>query len=309
MGEAPSSSIPAHGETAMSHVGVIGLGIMGLAYARNLINAGFEVIGTDIEQSRLDQLEALGGHPVQSAGAVGDGSDVVLVALASVAAFSDMLSGEGGLLGASRPGLVVIEMGTLPLDTKMEALESLAQGGTDLLDAPVSGTGLQAESAEIVVYASGAPAALSKARPIFDAIAKATFDLGAFGNGSKMKFVANLLVSIHNLATAEAFTLGMKSGLAPEQILQVISAGVGSSKIFEIRGPMIVDDDYPAAAKLQMFLKDIDIIGNHARSLGVPTPLLDASLPLYRDAVERGLGELDAAALARLLEGRANLDR
>jgi len=114
-----------------------------------------------------------------------------------------------------------------------------------MLDAPVSGTGLQAEAAEIVIYASGDTTALDQVRPVFDAVAKVTFDLGSFGNGSKMKFVANLLVSVHNLATAEAFVMGMKAGLGPQQILDVVSAGVGSSRIFEIRGPMMVEDAYP----------------------------------------------------------------
>jgi 3-hydroxyisobutyrate dehydrogenase-like beta-hydroxyacid dehydrogenase len=125
-----------------------------------------------------------------------------------------------------------------------------------------------------------------------------------------MKFLANLLVSVHNLATAEAFVLGMKAGLDPQQILDVISAGVGSSRIFEIRGPMMVADSYePAAARMNMFIKDVGVITDFARSLGVPTPLLDASRPLYEQAVESGLGEQDAAALAALLGERAGLER
>ena len=121
-----------------------------------------------------------------------------------------------------------------------------------------------------------------------------------------MKFLANLLVSVHNLATAETFVLGQAAGLDPEQILRVISAGVGSSRIFEIRGPMMVADDYPPAARLEMFIKDIGIIGEFARSVGSPTPLLDASLPWYEEAVGVGLGDLDAAALARLLAARVD---
>ena len=124
-----------------------------------------------------------------------------------------------------------------------------------------------------------------------------------------MEFAANLLVSVHNLATAEAFVLRMKAGLAPQQVLEVISAGVGSSRIFEIRGPMIAGDDYSPAAKLKMLIKEIDVIGEFGRAVGSPTPLLDASLPWYEEAVDVGLGDLDAAALARLLEGRAGLRR
>ena len=200
-------------------------------------------------------------------------------------------------------------MSTFPLEIEDRGRKALSDDGEAMLDAPVSGTGLQAESADIVIHASGEADAIDRVHPIFSAISKATFNLGEFGNGSKMKFVANLLVSVHNLATAEAFVLGMKAGLAPQQVLEVISAGVGSSRIFEIRGPMIARDDYSPAAKLKMFIKDIDVIGEFGRSLGSPTPLLDASLPWYEEAVDAGLGDLVAAALARLLEGRAGLRR
>lgn len=290
-------------------IGIVGLGIMGMAYARNLITAGFEVLGVDPDESRLDLFTSLGGSPIDSASELAARSDVVLIALPSVDALKEAISGAHGIAQGEHHGLVVVEMSTFPLESKEQARAALITAGATMLDAPVSGTGLQAESAEIVVYASGDRKAMSRVESIFDAIAKASFDLGEFGNGSRMKFVANLLVSIHNLATAEAFVFGIKSGLDPEQILEVISAGVGSSRIFEIRGAMIAADDYPPAAKLKMFIKDIDIIGGFGRSLGVPTPLLDASLPWYEEAIAGGLGELDAAALARLLENKSGVQR
>jgi 3-hydroxyisobutyrate dehydrogenase-like beta-hydroxyacid dehydrogenase len=199
---------------------------------------------------------------------------------------------------------VVVEMSTFPIEDKVWAKTELTSAGAILLDAPVSGTGIQADAGEIVVYASGDREAIERVRPVFAVLAKASYDLGEFGNGSKMKFVANLLVSVHNLATAEALNMGIAGGLEPAQILEVISAGVGSSRIFEIRGPMIVADEFPPAARLEMFLKDIAVIGEFGRSIGVPTPLLDASLPWYREAVEQGLGDLDAAALSRLLRAK-----
>jgi 3-hydroxyisobutyrate dehydrogenase-like beta-hydroxyacid dehydrogenase len=295
--------------SSRDRVGIVGLGIMGMAYARNLIGAGFEVAGTDPETSRLDLFTNLGGTPVDTGSVLADGSDVVLIALPTVDALREAVGGPQGIAKGAHPDLVVIEMGTFPLESKEEARATLAATGATMLDAPVSGTGLQAESAEIVVYASGDPKAMGRVESIFEAIAKASFDLGEFGNGSRMKYVANLLVSVHNLATAEAFVLGMKSGLEPEQILEVISAGVGSSRIFEIRGAMIAADDYPPAAKLKMFIKDIDVIGGFGKSLGVPTPLLDASLSWYQEAIASGLGDLDAAALARLLEHKSGVKR
>ena len=289
---------------AMDRVGVVGLGIMGMAYARNLIAAGHSVIGYDVISDPMTALAELGGSPAGSSADVARASDVVLLALPNVAALRQAVAASGGVVEGAGPGLVVVEMGTFPLEHKKWAQTELESAGAVLVDAPVSGTGLQAGAGEVVVYASGDPAAIERTRPVFDALGKATYDVGEFGNGSKMKYVANLLVSVNNLATAEAFVLGAAAGLDPAKILEVISAGVGSSRIFEIRGPMIVADDYPPAARLSMFLKDIDVIGGFARDLGVPTPLLDAALPWYQQGVEAGLGDLDAAALARLLASR-----
>jgi len=294
---------------ARGHIGLVGLGIMGSAYARNLLAAGFSVTGWDIDDTRRAALLEAGGESASSAADLAAASDVVLIALPSTDALVEVIEGKSGLAHGAHDGLVVAEMSTFPLDAKERARVALQTTGVAMVDAPVSGTGIQAAEAEIVIYASGDSEGLERLRPVFTVIGKATFELGEFGNGSKMKYVANLLVSIHNLATAEAFALGMKGGLEPQQILDVISAGVGSSKIFEIRGPMMVVDNYAPAAKLKMFIKDITVIGDFGREHGVPTPLLDASLPIYQEAVAAGLGDLDAAALCRMLEGIADFER
>ena len=293
----------------MLRIGLVGIGIMGTAYGNNLIEAGFEVAGFDVDSDRREELRAGGGNPLGSAAAVAGNSDVVLIALPSTAALTAAVEGEGGLLEGAHPGLICVEMSTFPLEDKERARKALATAGVTLLDAPVSGTGLQAAAAEIVVYASGETDALRVLRPVFDVLGQGTYELGEFGNGSRMKYVANLLVSVHNLATAEAFVLGMKGGLEPAQILEVISAGVGSSRIFEIRGPMMAADDYPPAARLKMFIKDVSVIGDYGRQIGAPTPLLDTSLPFYEEAVAAGLGDMDGAALCRLLEDKAGFAR
>ena len=294
----------------MKRVGLVGLGIMGTAFSSNLLESGFEAFGFDVAGDRMDELQAAGGVIADSPAAVAAECEVVITALPSVAALEEVVSGEDGLVAGARPGLIVIEMSTFPLEAKEGARAALEPEGVVVIDAPVSGTGLQAAAAEVVIYASGDSNAIERMAPVFDAIGKETFDLGEFGNGSIMKFLANLLVSVHNLATAEAFVLGMKAGIDPQQILDVLSAGVGSSRIFEIRGPMMVANTYePAAARLKMFIKDVGVIGDFARSLEVPTPLLDASLPLYEQAVAAGLGEQDAAALATLLGQQAGLGR
>lgn len=294
----------------MRGVGLVGVGIMGTAYARNLLERGLAVQGFDVDRDRLDALAKLGGTPAASLADLAAGSDILLCALPNTAALIDAVEGPTGVLAGAHRGLIFVEMSTFPLAAKERARVVLAPAGVTVIDAPVSGTGAQAAVADIVIYASGDAAAIAQAMPVFDAIGKATHDLGEFGNGSKMKYVANLLVSVHNLVTAEAFVLGEKAGLDPQQILDVIVPGAGNSKILELRGPMMVADDYrEATAKLAMFIKDISVIQGYAEEIGVATPLLDASLAYYEEAVARGLGDLDAAALCRLLEEKAGFGR
>ena len=277
-------------------VGVIGLGVMGSAMSHHILADGHQVVGFDIDPVRRGEFA---GSAAESVADVARRAQTVLLSLPSSEALAQVAA---ELANRASPGTVAVEMGTLPLADKEAAHALLASSGVDLLDAPVSGTGLQAADATLVVYSSGDQAAHERVVPIFDQIGKQTFYLGPFGNGSRMKFVANLLVAVHTLAAAEAHQLGSACGLAPDLVQEVIAAGVGSSAMFEIRGSMMAADTYePPSARLAIILKDAGIIADHARSLDSPTPLLDAAIPLYQAAVESGLGDLDAAALRRLL--------
>ena len=277
-------------------VGVVGLGVMGGAMARHISAAGHDVVGFDIEEGRA---AGCGVRPVSSPSEVAAEADVVVFSLPSVEALREA---SRAVASARKAGLVVVETGTFGIEAKQEARTVLEAAGAAVLDAPLSGTGLQAADATLIVYASGDPDAFAVAEPILSHIGRRTFYLGEFGNGSRMKFVANLLVSVHTLAAAEAHRLGAASGLDPEVVQEVIGAGVGSSKIFDIRGPMMASGTYgPPSARLAIIRKDSEIIAAHARAVGALTPLLDAALPQYRAAMDRGLGDLDAAALYRHL--------
>jgi putative dehydrogenase len=145
---------------------------------------------------------------------------------------------------------------------------------------------------------------------VFAGFSRKTENLGAFGNGSKMKYVANLLVAIHNVAAAEAMVLGMKAGLEPEQIFKFANGGAGQSRMFEIRGPMMVADDYSEATmKNYVWQKDMAVIGEFANKLGVPTPLFSATLPVYASAMSVGYAEQDTGAVCAVLERMAGVKR
>ncbi len=179
-----------------------------------------------------------------------------------------------------------------------------------LLDCPLSGTGAQAATRDLAVYASGERAAYDRAEPVFRHFARVCHYLGEFGNGSKMKFVANLLVAVHNVASAEAMVLGMKAGLDPDAIVKVIGSGAGTSRVFELRAPLMAKGAYePPTMKIDVWQKDMAIIGEFARALGVPTPTFAATGPVYDEAQGQGLGGQDTAAVCKLLEARAGLKR
>lgn len=287
-------------------IGVVGLGVMGSAMSKNIMGAGHAVLGFDIDPEKLANFVSSGGVPARAVGEVAAGSDLLLMSLPTVDALAQVAE---EIARNAHEGLVCLEAGTFPLEAKMAARETLAAAGVELLDTPLSGTGLQAADATLVVYASGNREGIEKAGPIFEAIGRSTHDVGEFGNGSKTKYIANLLVVAHSLAAAEAHELGLAAGLDPTMMQRVVADGVGSSKMFEIRGPMMVADDYPPAARLDIHLKDAKIIASYAQSVGAVTPLLDTTLRVYEQASAAGLGDLDAAALCRYLEGLAGIER
>ena len=198
----------------------------------------------------------------------------------------------------------------MALDDKLRFGAALAEAGHTALDCPISGTGAQAKTRDLVIYASGDTEAVAAVQPFFHAFARAAHDLGAYGNGSRMKYVANLLVAIHNVATAEAMVLGMKAGLDPHQVVDLIGAGAGTSRVFELRAPMMATGEYePATMKVGVWQKDMAIIGEYATSLGVPTPLLSACIPVYASAMALGHGPHDTAAVCDVLERMAAVAR
>ncbi len=287
-------------------IGVIGVGIMGSAMASNLLAAGHRVTGFDVDSSRTQALVDRGLLVAPGPVDVAATSEVVIFSLPTTAALG-VVTEE--LSGSEFPGLVVLETGTLPIADKERARDALKDSGIELMDVPMSGTGLQARDGTLVVFASGSRRGFDLARPVFEAIGRSAHYLGDFGNGSKMKYIANLLVAVHSLAAAEAHALGIAAGMDPAEVQRVMEDGVGSSKIFEIRGPMMVAGEYPPAARLDIILKDAHLISDYARSVGAPTPLLEAALGVYEEASAAGLGDLDAAALCRFLEQSAGLTR
>lgn len=282
-------------------VGVVGLGAMGGAMARNLVDSGFAVCGYDLEPERVRDLTDAGGQAAGSAGEVAQRSDVVILSLPSEAAFEAVAIDPGGLAAGAHGDLVAVEMSTLPVALKVRGRDALAGHGITLLDCPLSGTGDQAVNRDLVVLASGDPQAVERCGPVFDGLARSRFDLGEFGAGSRLKFVANLLVGIHNVAAAEGLALADAAGLDGHQALEVLLEGAGASRMLAVRGPKMLAGDYGSGVRLDVFRKDLRLIADFAAGHGAQTPLLDVCAALYEEASAAGRGEQDTASVYELL--------
>ena len=288
-------------------IGIIGLGIMGGAFARNLVGGGWSVIGYDTEPQRNTEAKAAGVEIAHSAQAVAEAAPDIVLSLPTPRAVLDTAE---VIARADAKGRTVVEASTLSLADKLAVREILEKAGHTALDCPMSGTGSQAAVKDLVVYASGDAAAIARLEPAFLGFARKVFNLGAYGNGSRMKFVANHLVAIHNVAAAEALVLAMKAGLDPKQTVEVIASGAGTSRVFELRAPMMAEGRYlPATMRSTTWKKDLTVIGEFASGLGCPTPLFGLATALHAATLAMGHGEEDSAAVCAALERMAGLER
>lgn len=290
-------------------VGMIGLGHMGSAMSTNLLRDGRVVVGYDTVSEKVNNLRKKGGKIASSSREVAKEAEIVVTSLPSSSAFEDVICGKHGILSSRHEGLIVIECSTLPINEKQKAQKALEEARMILLDCPISG-GTRALEKDLVVYGSGDRSAFDKCVPIFNGFARANHYLGEFGNGSKMKFVTNLLVAIHNTAAAEAFLLGMKSGLNPEMIYNVVKDSAGRSRMFEVRGPKMVKAEYDnPTMKVGIFKKDLKIISDFAAALNCPTPLFSECAQLYWAALAQGREDQDTASVCAVLEEMAHFKR
>jgi 3-hydroxyisobutyrate dehydrogenase-like beta-hydroxyacid dehydrogenase len=288
-------------------VGVIGLGIMGGAFAKNLVKAGWHVVGYDTNLARRREAKRAGVELAHNAAELAAAVPTILTSLPKPEALADTVS---KMAAAKLKPRLVVEMSTFKISDKEKAATVLRKAGHQMIDCPVSGTGAQAKNRDLVFYASGDSKLIAKIRPLLSAFGRGVFNVGPFGNGSRMKYVANLLVPINNVASAEAMVLGMKAGLDPRMIVDLIMAGAGNSRVFELRAPMMAKGRYDdVTMKISVWDKDMQVIGDYARRIRVPTPIFNATKGIYIRAMKSGLGGRDTAAVCAVLEKMAKVRR
>jgi 3-hydroxyisobutyrate dehydrogenase/glyoxylate/succinic semialdehyde reductase len=273
---------------------------MGGAIARNLVDRGWRVVGFDTDATRRTELAGPNLTVAGDVGQVARETPIIMTSLPNHSAVEDVAQ---AIANAGQPPRIVVELSTLTLADKLRFEDILKKAGHIALDCPLSGTGAQAKNRDLVVYASGDSASIARCAELFSDFAKQSADLGAFGNGSRMKFVANHLVAIHNVATAEAMILAERAGLDPRLVVDMVGPGAGGSRMFQMRAPMMVEGVYePATMKVSTWQKDMAIIAEFADDVGCATPLFTRTQPVYTEAMAMGLGDQDTAAVFEVLK-------
>jgi putative dehydrogenase len=279
-------------------VGMLGLGIMGSAMAANLMKAGFRVVGYDPVAACRRRHRKAGGIVAPDIETVARSASILITSLPSAAALGSISKRI-----PRKTAKIVIETSTLPIPAKEQARQRLSKVGATLLDCPLSGTGAQAKTGDLVVFGSGISSKYRQTVPVLKGFSRSQYYLGKFGNGSKMKFAANLLVAIHNVSSAEAVILARRSGLDPALAVKVLGDGAGASRMLQVRGPLMVRRSYlPATVTNLTWQKDMKIIGDFVRRMRSPAPLFTATKAVYNAAMAQGHARHDTAAVCAVLE-------
>ncbi len=281
----------------MTTMGMVGLGLLGHALASRLRAAGHAVIGYDVAPERRDALVALGGIVAADAGDVAKRSEAVCTVLPSLAAVEEVITALDG-------ARVIIQMSTISPGLT-ERLARLAAGrGQAFLDCPVSGTAGMVARGDGIIFVGGERDLYDRWRPVLEAMLPRAVHVGRAGQAMTLKLVANLLVGVHSAAAAEALAMARRAGLDMDVAFDVLASGAGSSRMLEVRGPMMLRDDFPAQMKLDLFMKDLHLIQDAAREVGASTPLTDVAERLYAAVQDSGHGGEDLAAVVKALENR-----
>jgi putative dehydrogenase len=289
-------------------VAFVGLGAMGLGMARCLVREGFQVRGFDVRPEPGEQLASAGGIACLSPAEAADGADLAVVIVLNADQVEQVVFGASGLVTSLRPGSVIVAMSTMSPARSQALAARAAAAGLGWLDAPASGGVVRAADGTLTVMVGGAAADLESSRPVLDAFAEHVFHLGPIGTGSTAKMVNQILVFCNLAATVEAMTLCRKAGADPQAVYDVINTAMGASAIFEARVPKLLDGTYQSGGSLRIALKDLGIIEDTARELGMPMLMSSQATQLFRATAAMGMLDADDLSIARLMEQLAGIE-
>src|SRR5246127_2809194 len=282
-------------------VAVIGLGSMGFGMATSLKHAGFEVTGCDVSDDAVARFVAGGGRGAKTPAEAAKDAGIVVSVVVNGAQTDAILFGRDGVAETLPQEAVFISSATMDPDVARRLAKQLEATGRHYLDAPISGGAQRAAQGELTILASGSPAAFAKARPALDAMAAKLYELGdAAGQGAAFKMINPLLARVPITAPSEAITFAAKQGLNIRKVYEVITASAGNSWMFENRMPHVLDGDYTPRSAVEIFVKDLGIIQDMARTARFPVPVSAAALQMFLMPAADGMGRDDDASVARM---------
>lgn len=289
------------GEGARGLVAVVGLGSMGFGMASALRRGGFEVVGYDVGSAALERFVAGGGRCATSPGEAARGARIVVSVVVNAAQTEAVLFGPDGVAAAMPEGAVFISSATMDPDVARRLAARLEANGRHYLDGPISGGAQRAAEGALTILASGSAAAFAAARPALDAMAAKLYELGPEpGQGAAFKMINQHLAGVHIAAACEAIAFAAKQGLDLAQVYEVITASAGNSWMFENRIPHVLEGDYAPRSAVEIFVKDLGIIQDMARSHRFPVPVAAAALQMFLMTAASGMGRDDDSSVARL---------
>ena len=290
-------------------VAVIGLGAMGYGIAASLVRKGLPVVGADANPEAVARFAEASGTATSSSREAASGAEVVVLVLVNAAQCEAVLFGEADVLSATAANALIVSCVTMnPTDARSLGSRVEARGRV-FLDAPTSGGPARAAEGALTILASGPEEAMTRAEPLFEAVAAKVYRLGPeHGTGSAFKMINQLLAGVHIAVACEAMVFANKLGLDLARVYEVITASAGNSWMFENRVPHILDNDYAPKSAVQIFTKDLGIVSDMARAKSFPTPLAASALQMFLMTAAAGMSRDDDASVARLYAKIAELD-
>jgi 2-hydroxy-3-oxopropionate reductase len=290
-------------------IGFIGLGIMGRPMARNLLKAGYSLVVHSRSRGPVDEIAGAGAKVGTSPRDVAAQSDVLITMLPNSPDVEQVVLGRDGVIEGARPGMVLLDMSTISPLVSQKIGAALAAKSVKMLDAPVSGGEKGAIDGVLSIMVGGDKAVFDKALPIFQAMGKTITLLGPLGAGGFTKLANQIIVAVNLTALGEALTLAKKAGLDRELTLTALAGGLAGSKCLDQKKPNYLADTYNPGFKIDLHYKDLGLIMESARALGVPLPATAAVQELFSALRVKGRGGLDHSGVITLLEDLAGLSK
>ncbi len=289
-------------------VGVVGLGVMGGAFAGHLLDAGFEVAGYDPMEEMHKKFEGKNLRRASSPADAAGGAQLVMTSLPNYGVVEKAVTGPEGVFEGAEKGAVIADMSTVPPKFAASMAEKAGERGFSWLDTPVSGVGKQAAVKDLVVMSAGPKDAYDLAKPVFDAIGKKTIYVSEKnGLAAQLKLVVNLVLFINMAGAAEGLTLGLKAGIPADVMLDTLCSGAAGSNVLDVRGKDMLADNFPPSGPIWIVLKDLACAIESAKDLDVPVPLGGLLEHFYMMQRSKGRQDEDGSSIFRIYKELANI--